>query len=186
LTGLWLLAVIAAFVFFTDTHATWYRVLGGISHALSHLAAAFLLAWLAVVLTVNLLGFEYRSVPQLLVAAGITFAGGWIIGGFVLGLYLLISLQVFGRHNTEAFSSLRIQDYKQWLRLKVAPDGSLTLFSMGLDRVPRRWREEVVNGVATLVPHPDDRHAAAPRVVDAVRIVPVDGDSGRLSSVGPA
>ena len=64
--------------------------------------------------------------------------GGMRSGGFVLGVYLLISLQVFGRHNTEAFSSLRIQDYKQWLRLKIAPDGSVSLYSIGIERVPRR------------------------------------------------
>ncbi len=43
--GLWLLAVIGGFVFFTDTHVRWYRLIGGISHALSHLMAALGLAW---------------------------------------------------------------------------------------------------------------------------------------------
>ena len=39
----WLLLFVSAFVFFTDTHVRWYRVLGGITHAVAHLGAAFAL-----------------------------------------------------------------------------------------------------------------------------------------------
>lgn len=112
---------IAVFVFFTDTHVRWYRVLGGIIHALSHLAAAFLLGWLALVITTQWLGLGFGGVTQMLASGLITFVGGGIAGPAVLGLYLFVSLRVFGRHSNEAFSSLRIQDYKQWLRLKIDP-----------------------------------------------------------------
>ncbi len=36
--GLWLIAFIAGFIFFTDTHVKWFRVLGGAAHAIGHLA----------------------------------------------------------------------------------------------------------------------------------------------------
>jgi hypothetical protein len=56
-----------------------------------------------------------------------------------MGLYLFISLNILGRHSNEAFSSLHIQDYKNFLRLHLASDGTLTIYPIGIDRVPRRW-----------------------------------------------
>jgi len=40
----------------------------------------------------------------------------------------------------EAFSAMRIQDYKNFLRLHVAADGTLTIHPLCIERVPRRWR----------------------------------------------
>ena len=54
------------------------------------------------------------------VVAVLVGAGGWLAGSFLTGLYLLVSLNVFGRHSEEAFSALRIQDYKNFLRLHIA------------------------------------------------------------------
>ncbi len=135
--GLWLLAVVATFVFFTDTHERWYRVIGGVCHAIAHLLAALVLAWLAARFTTQLLGLEFGGIAQLLVTGAIVFACGGVMGGLLMGLYLLVSVQLFGRHANEAFSSLRIEDYKQWLRMHFATDGSLTLYAIGIDRVPR-------------------------------------------------
>lgn len=96
------------------------------------------------------------------------FRGGGIVGSIVLGTYLFISLRVFGRHANEAFSSLRIQDYKHWLRLKIAADGELTIHAIAIDRVPRRWRATVDRGRMRLVA--DDPAATAPRLVDLVGV----------------
>ncbi len=46
----------------------------------------------------------------------------------------------FGRHNEEAFSALKIQDYKNFLRLNISEDGTLTIFPIKLHKVPRKWR----------------------------------------------
>jgi hypothetical protein len=53
-----------------------------------------------------------------------------------MGLYLLICLNGSGRHWNEAFSSLRIAHYKNFLRLRIGTDGTLTVFPIGLTRVP--------------------------------------------------
>jgi len=135
--GLWLLTVIGGFVFFTDTHVRWYRLIGGISHAIAHLAAALALAWLAAMFTTGVLGLGFGTIAQLLIAGALTFVSGAVVGGVLIGLYLLVSVQLFGRHANEAFSSLRIEDYKQWLRMHFAPDGTLTLYAIGIDRVSR-------------------------------------------------
>ena len=47
LNGMWLVSVVGAFIFFTDTHVRSWRILGGAFHALAHLAAAFAVGWLA-------------------------------------------------------------------------------------------------------------------------------------------
>ncbi|MGE0435583.1 MAG: hypothetical protein AB7G76_01335 [Steroidobacteraceae bacterium] len=140
--GLWLLAVIGGFVFFTDTHKDWYRVIGGVAHAIAHLSAALVLAWLAARLTTEALSLPFGSVAQLLLAGALTFVCGGVVGGALLGVYLLVSVQAFGRHSNEAFSSLRIEDCKQWLRMHFAADGTLTLYAIGIDRVPRHSRED--------------------------------------------
>ncbi|MGC4029128.1 MAG: hypothetical protein QM696_09675 [Steroidobacteraceae bacterium] len=165
--GLWLMAVIAAIVFFTDTHSRPYRWIGGGLHAVAHLTAALALAWLSVRFTVDVLGMDYGQPLQMLLSGALTFLGGALAGGFIIGLYLLVSINVFGRHNNEAFSSLRIQDYKQWLRLRIGADGVLTAWAIAIDRVPRRWREEADGRCVA-----DDPRATSPRVVDAFSVRP--------------
>jgi hypothetical protein len=165
--GLWVLSVIAGLVFFTDTHSRLYRVLGGVTHAVAHLFAALALAWLANIFAVEVLGLPYASSTQLLVTGGLTFLAGAPVGGFIIGLYLLISVLVFGRHANEAFSSLRIQDYKQFLRMRIGTDGTLTLWCFGIDRVPRRWREEESGRQVA-----DDPRATPVREIDRVSVRP--------------
>jgi hypothetical protein len=163
--GLWLLLVVSGIVLFTDTHSRLYRLIGGAAHAIAHLATSLALAWLAARFTTDVLGMEYGEPLQLLIAGALAFATGGIAAGLVLGLYLLVSINLFGRHNTEAFSSLRIQDYKQWLRLRIDAAGGLTVWSLAIDRVPRRWRAD-----ATGAPVADDARATAPRVVDTFSV----------------
>ena len=159
--GLWLLLVVSGLVFFTDTHSQVYRLIGGGLHAVAHLFAALALAWLAMQVTVSLLGMTYGEPLQLLLAGALTFLGGALVGGVLIGIYLLISISVFGRHSNEAFSSLRVQDYKHWLRLRIDQAGVLTVWSLALDRVPRRWKPD-----ADGRPTADDARATPVRVID--------------------
>ncbi len=152
---------VAALVFFTDTHSRVYRVGGGGLHALAHLFAARALAWLAMRFTVAGRGMNYATPLQLLLSGALTFVAGALVGSLLIGIYLLVSISLFGRHNNEAFSALRVQDYKQWLRLRIDAAGVLTVWSLALDRVPRRWRADAEGR-----PVADDPRATAPRVVD--------------------
>jgi hypothetical protein len=168
LNGMWLIAILAGFIFFTDTHVRTWRVVGGLFHAGMHLAAAFMVGWIALLLTVRVLKLDYGSTLQLLASGLVTVILGAVVGSFFLGVYLFVSIRLFGRHSNEAFSSLRIQDYKQWLRLRIDSSGILTIYSIGIDRVPRRWREEQRGGETTFVPH--DARATAPRLIDRVSV----------------
>jgi len=181
--GLWLLFVVAGLVFFTDTHSKVYRVLGGTVHAIAHLLTAFGLAWMANLLTIDGLGLHYGDPLQLLTAGVLTFIAGGVLGGFVIGLYLFLSVTLFGRHSNEAYSALRIQDYKQFLRMRIGRDGALDIWCFGIDRVPRRWSDLQAGR-----PRSEDPRATPVREVDRVSVParswPRPGDAGSPSSPG--
>ena len=77
------------------------------------------------------IGAHHRSLSVLMV-----FVGG-IGAGFVWGAYLTISC-FLGLHCDQAFASMGIADFKNFLRIKVEPN-KLTIYPIGLRRTPRRW-----------------------------------------------
>jgi hypothetical protein len=170
LNGMWLVSVVGGFIFFTDTHVRSWRILGGACHAILHLAAAFAVGWLALLLTVRGFDLYYGSIAQLLLSGLITFVVGGPAGSFILGAYLFVSIRIFGRHSNEAFSSLRIQDFKQWLRLRIDAAGVLSIYAIAIDRVPRHWRAAQRNGKPTMEAY--DARATAPRIIDKLEVRP--------------
>jgi hypothetical protein len=128
--------MMAGFILFTDTHETWYRRIAGGLHGLAHSGVAWALYAVARGL-VGRLELTHELARESFTGA-FMFATGGLLGSFVFGLYLLISVNVFGRHSNEAFSSLRIADFKNFLRLHVREDGTLAIFPIGLRRVARR------------------------------------------------
>ena len=67
----------------------------------------------------------------------VLYIGGHLIGSFIMGLYLLLSLNLWRHHHNEAFSALRIKDYKNFLRLRIKPDGTLDIFPIGVPRLSK-------------------------------------------------
>jgi len=102
--------------------------------------ATFLIGWFATRVSVAWFGLRFQSFSQLLIAFVIIVILGWVIGSTIMGLYLLISLNGFGRHSNEAFSALAIEDWKNFLRLRIEKDGKLTIFPIGLPTVPTSWK----------------------------------------------
>jgi hypothetical protein len=138
-TAFWMTLLVAGFFLFTDTHSKRYRFIAGSIHALAHLFAVFLIGWAMTFLTVRYFNLEFGSTGQLLAAGALIVLAGWVVGSFIMGIYLLVSLNVFGRHTNEAFSSLKIQDWKSFLRMKIDAGGNLTIYPIGIRRVPRTW-----------------------------------------------
>jgi hypothetical protein len=155
--------LLMGFVLFTDTHSKWYRRVGGTIHGLVHTAAAFGLLAIARSLTAGM--GERILVPELVTAA-VLFFGGGLLGSWILGLYLLVSLNGFGRHSNEAFSALRIPDFKNFIRLHIDPSGRLSIFPFGIERVPRRWRAATGATEFDAQLEPDDPRATPPRSVE--------------------
>jgi hypothetical protein len=134
----WIVATFLGFILFTDARTKTQRFVGGFVHAALQLVAAFFIGWLSTLLASEL-GFPFDSVPQLLLSATLLFAGGWVVGSCIMGVYLLVALNGFGFHHNEAFSSLAIEDWKNFLRMRIGPDGELTIYPVGIERVPRAW-----------------------------------------------
>lgn len=135
----WMTLLVAGFFLFTDTHSKRYRFVAGSVHALVHLFAVFLIGWAVTFVTVRYFNLDFSSTGQLLAAGALIILAGWVVGSFIMGIYLLVSLNVFGRHAHEAFSSLKIQDWKNFLRMKIDARGNLTIYPIGIRRVPRKW-----------------------------------------------
>jgi hypothetical protein len=124
----------------------------------------FFLGWGAAYFAVTTMHQEFKSIPQLLVSGGIIFVGGWIIGSSIVGCYLLISLNGFGRHGNEAFSSLRIKDWKHFLRLRIDRGGTLTIFPIGIRGVACQWdtRKDGISGFHFVPPE----HEIKPELIE--------------------
>ena len=166
---LWGFLLLFGFYFFTDTHSENFRRWGGLTHALAHLSAAFLLGWLGLYVAVFAFGRPLYSISQIVVTGVVIALGGYLVGPTIMGMYLLVSMNWFHRHAGE-FSALRCEDHKSWLRLHVSRTGDLCIHALGIDVVPRRWKEATPTTDAPSLLVPDDARATAPRLVDYIEV----------------
>jgi hypothetical protein len=152
-TVLVLLVLVVPFIAATDAPNIQGKVLGGLSHAAAHVAwVALLVGLLARPLGFTLFAGDATMSATLFVTM-LALAAGAIVGSTLVGVYLLVALNVFGRHANEAFAALRIEDYKNFLRIRVDETG-LTIHPIGLRRVPRHYCIEQPDapGEAWIVP----------------------------------
>ena len=116
------LLVTAAFVWvlykYADLKPRYKRILGPL-HAVAHLAILLVGTSLVTVAAYPLLSYPYAG-DLLYFAAiclGLIVAGG--VGGVVWGLYLLISSYWLDGHANDAFSALRLDSFRHFLRMKI-------------------------------------------------------------------
>jgi hypothetical protein len=172
----WILLVWGGFLLFTDTHSKWYRWIAGSLHGLVHVVSMFFIGWFATYIGVTYLHLPFARPKQLLLAAVIIAALGWIVGSIVMGLYLAISLNWFKRHANEAFSALAIQDWKNFLRLNIDSRGNLTIYPIGIRRVARKWKANENSSGSVFLP--DDLKATAPGLIEEPIVIPSQDSTG--------
>jgi hypothetical protein len=117
--------------------------LASAAHALAHVAMIVGFCWLA--LNVNARLFEapdWHWFAWLVFLAVVVLPVGSALGGLIFGLNLLITCRYFDMNHNDAFSAMKLDRYRNFLRLRVLGD-TLTVYPVGLDEVPRRhqWRE---------------------------------------------
>jgi hypothetical protein len=115
----------------------------GLLHAAAHIVVAIALAGVVASDSPLALQLDAWSWPVLAgdLALGATLVlTGAICGATLFGVYLVVSDWLFGWHRDEVFSCQSIIDCRNFLRMRIDADGTLTIYPIGLARVPRRWR----------------------------------------------
>jgi hypothetical protein len=109
-----------------------------LAHTALHLAIATLVLWAVV----KIVGDH----PLLIWVVGLValFAAGAALGATLFGVVLLAIHRARGVKAWEAanevFTGQSIPDYKNLLRMRFRPDGSLTIYPLGVQRAGRDWR----------------------------------------------
>jgi hypothetical protein len=187
-----IVATVLGFIFFANSHSTWYRILMGGLHGALHALAAVLIALLTVFALTAFTapetwtlhipwpgGFQFSVDVRLLLAAVIIFVVAFFVGQFIMGAYLLFSFNFFGRHGNEAFSSIGVEDWKNFLRIQIDTNGNLAIYPIGIRRVPRKWKPAGPGAGPELVP--DDPKATEPVLIEKEPIFMMknrDSDTG--------
>lgn len=173
--------LVLAMMGFADKRFGKARWLAGLLHGLAHLLAAFFIAWLAAWFTGSVLGMGVRSGARDLVSAVLVFGGGFLVGPTLMGLYLLISLNGFGAHPNEAFSSLAIPDWKNFLRMRIDRSGRLWIYPVGIRRVPRAWKAGATVREPEWVVDPADKQATPPVLIEPPLVIGARPDTPQVA-----
>ena len=64
------------------------------------------------------------------------------LAGSLFGSWLALSLNWLKCQYDAGFSSLRMEHWKNFLRLHIDDNGDLEIFAIGLHRVPKKWRRD--------------------------------------------
>jgi hypothetical protein len=72
---------------------------------------------------------------------------GAIVAATLFGIYLLATCAWLDMNHNDAFSAMRLQSYKNFMRIHIKGD-QVTIYPIGLRRVPRR-RDWQKNAAAT-------------------------------------
>lgn len=188
------LAFIAILAAYTGKQEGWRRttfyipdaLLVSVPHGLAHAGAALLLTAGLMWAAAHLIGLAPGSFWFEVVAfAGVAVLGG--AGGFIFGAYLLLTCRYAHMNDNDAFSAMRLDGYRHFLRLRILGD-TLTVYAIGLDRVPTReeWRNNPASETNPTAPWfiakpPLEPHLIEkPIVIRAKKVTPVaDHPTGR-------
>ena len=136
LLSLLVLASLVAMVRFAHDARGIGRFLLGLAHSSLQVASVSAVLIAASYLS-TALGPE-QGVWSLLTFIGLVWLLGGISGMMGMAGYLWAT-GYLGLHNTEAYAPLHHQDQKHFLRLHIQPDGALTVYPIGIERVGRKW-----------------------------------------------
>lgn len=124
---------------FTDfksgNHKTANKITGAV-HGLSHvLVFYFCLVLLPL--------FNANNLAEVPLQGLILFIEMWVIGGFlsgfIFGIYLWFSSRFLGNHITEASSSFKGEDFKNFIRIHISAKGT-TIYPVGIRKAVKNWK----------------------------------------------
>jgi len=135
----------------------------GIPHAVAHIVLILFVTAAGSVLAEMVLAVPLQRLVSFLLLIVLFLLSGFV-GSFLFGMYLTIASYCFSGLSNDAFSALRLDSHRHFLRMKI--DGErLTVFPVCLDAVPSRTQWEV-----NLDPKQADPNA--PRIEPKEKLVP--------------
>jgi hypothetical protein len=134
------LALLGGFFAYTGYQEGFKGRIFGLSvvHSAAHVAAIALLCWITTWLAEFIIPVQqWHWLPWFGFVAAMSISVGSPIAGTLFGLYLLVSCKYFGINNNDAFSSLKLDSHRHFLRIRIQGD-RLEVYPIALDRVPAR------------------------------------------------
>ncbi|MEU3452440.1 metallophosphoesterase [Micromonospora sp. NPDC006766] len=107
----------------------------GVSHGLAHVALAAAGTWL----WLKLPFYDWPWPLPLAVAAVVYGPVIGLVSSQLVALYLLVA-GTFGVNVNELFAAQGIEDSKSFLRMRIDPDGTLTIYPIALNKVSHTWQ----------------------------------------------
>ena len=142
-----------------------YRGAVGFVHTATHVLVLGALALLAVAVCRGV------DVPLFQILTGIlVFILGGAIGSVTFGGYLVLALGLLNRHDTEAFSAFRHEEYKNFIRMRVTRD-EITVYPIGIDRVCHEWTFDADNPAGEASHLKPAADTIATRLIEAPRTI---------------
>lgn len=137
------LTLFSGFAGYAGYQENWKRraLAAAFVESLAHFGSIFLLCRLALYL--DTLALNQGPWWIWLAALGLFIVPiGGFVGGQIFGFKLWLTCRFFDMNHNDAFSAMRLFDYRHFLRIRVLGD-QITVFAIGLRRVPRRneWRD---------------------------------------------
>jgi hypothetical protein len=116
----------------------------GLLHGLAQLALGF--GWVEAVFALHRLRPSWLpDVVLALLVVAVTFFVVGFVATLLTGVYLLVA-SLLDVNLNEVMAGQSIEDYKGFLRLHLAADGSLTVYPIKLPKACRRWRADPDGG----------------------------------------
>jgi hypothetical protein len=98
---------------------------------------------------------------------------GGVVAGFLFGVYLYVTSRCCKMNHNDAFSSMRRDSHRHFLRLRLTED-AVTIYPIALDAVPKRsdWQ---INSGKTGTPPPAfvPRVPLAPHLIEPPVTIPI-------------
>ena len=139
------LLILVVFVFgfykFCDVNSSKLKYIGilGAIHGIKHVALMMVSLWMFSYINFSILHIDGPILSPLVFALEVFFIGGGLAGALT-GLYLLFCNLVFGIHDNEAFSAMKGEGYKNFLRMHFK-DNQLTIYPIGIKKTAT-WKLE--------------------------------------------
>jgi Calcineurin-like phosphoesterase len=146
LIGLVALAVAGSISFARPRQSgAWVKRGWGVSLAVPQLAMSWGIAELC-----SLIADDWSDVGVVATVGVAALVSGWL-AGLLLGVWMIV-VSRFQVNVLDLFAAQSIEDYKGFLRLRIDPDGSLTVYPIGIERRVQAWQPGPEGGGPRLLP----------------------------------